>query len=112
MPAKRNVPIYSRRLRQAREAKGLSQRSLGIEAGIDEFVASTRVNRYETGVHQPDHQTLTHLAQVLDLPTAYFYAEDDRLAALIAEFHQIHLTSSRLIKGGKGGKGSKGDKGD
>lgn len=85
MPAKRDIPVYSRRLREAREAKGLSQRSLGIEAGIDEFVASTRINRYETGVHQPDYQTLRLLAEVLDLPTAYFYAEDDQLAELIAE---------------------------
>lgn len=86
MPAKRNIPVYGRRLREAREAKGLSQKTLGIEAGIDEFVASTRVNRYEAGVHQPDYQTLTNLAEVLELPTAYFYAEDDRLARLIAEF--------------------------
>lgn len=86
MSAKRDIPVYSRRLREAREAKGLSQRSLGIEAGIDEFVASTRINRYETGVHQPDYQTLSLLAEVLGLPTAYFYAEDDQLAAMIAKF--------------------------
>jgi DNA-binding XRE family transcriptional regulator len=86
VPAKRNIPVYSRRLREAREAKGLSQKTLGIEAGIDEFVASTRVNRYEAGVHQPDYQTLTNLAEVLGLPTAYFYAEDDRLAQMIADF--------------------------
>lgn len=88
VPAKRDIPVYSRRLREAREAKGLSQRNLGIEAGIDEFVASTRVNRYETGVHQPDYQTLRHMAEALDLPTAYFYAEDDQLAKLIADFHK------------------------
>lgn len=64
----------------------MSQRSLGIEAGLDEFVASTRVNRYETGVHQPDLQTLKRLAKVLGLPVAYFYAEDDELARLIKEF--------------------------
>lgn len=80
------VPVYSRRLREAREAHDLSQRNLGIKAGLDEFVASTRVNRYETGVHQPDLQTLQRLAEVLDLPAAYFYAEDDDLAQLIADF--------------------------
>jgi transcriptional regulator with XRE-family HTH domain len=53
---------------------------------LDEFVASTRVNRYETGVHQPDLQTLQRLAAVLKLPAAYFYAEDDELAQLIADF--------------------------
>lgn len=80
------LPVYSRRLREAREAFGISQRALGIEAGLDEFVASTRVNRYETGVHQPDLLTLQRLAAILKLPVAYFYAEDDDLAQLIADF--------------------------
>jgi len=78
--------VYSRRLREAREAYGISQRALGIEAGLDEFVASTRVNRYETGVHQPDLQTLQHLAAILKLPVAYFYAEDDELEQMIRDF--------------------------
>lgn len=80
------LPVYSRRLREAREAHGISQRALGIEAGLDTAVASTRVNRYETGVHQPDLDTLSELAAVLGLPVAYFYAEDDDLAQLIAAF--------------------------
>jgi len=83
---KGSLPVYSRRLREAREAYGISQRALGIEAGLDEFVASTRVNRYETGVHQPDLQTLQRLAAILKLPVAYFYAEDDDLAQLIKDF--------------------------
>lgn len=86
LPEKRQLPVYSRRLREAREAYGISQRNLGIEAGLDDFVASTRVNRYETGVHQPDLQTLQRLADVLGLPVAYFYAEDDDLALLIRDF--------------------------
>lgn len=86
MAEKGLLPVYSRRLREAREALDISQRTLGIKAGLDEFVASTRVNRYETGVHQPDLQTLQRLAAVLKLPVAYFYAEDDELARLIADF--------------------------
>ena len=94
MPDRKQLPVYSRRLREAREAHGISQRNLGIEAGLDEFVASTRINRYETGVHQPDLQTLQRLAAVLDQPVAYFYAEDDELAAVIRKFHE-----SRTRKG-------------
>ena len=86
MTEKRQLPVYSRRLREAREVCGISQRNLGIDAGLDDFVASTRVNRYETGVHQPDLQTLQQLAKVLGLPLAYFYAEDDELARLIKDF--------------------------
>jgi len=83
---KRQLPVYSRRLREAREARGISQRNLGINAGLDEFVASTRVNRYETGVHQPSLQTMQKLAKALDMPVAYFYAEDDNLAQVISSF--------------------------
>jgi transcriptional regulator with XRE-family HTH domain len=83
---KKQLPVYSRRLREAREILGISQRNLGIEAGLDDFVASTRINRYEAGVHQPDLETLQRLAAVLGVPAAYFYAEDDELARLIREF--------------------------
>ncbi|MBB3344894.1 helix-turn-helix transcriptional regulator [Luteimonas sp. RC10] len=93
--AKEPLPVFSRRLREARTAVGLSQRTLGIEAGLDDFVASTRVNRYETGVHQPDLQTFRRMAEVLDLPVAYFYADDDALAGLIAEHHRRGRTSPR-----------------
>ncbi|WP_326492800.1 helix-turn-helix transcriptional regulator [Xanthomonas hortorum] len=78
--------MYSRRLREARQVYGLSQRNLGIKAGLDDFVASTRVNRYETGVHQPDLQTIQRLAIALDVPVAYFYAEEDDLAQMILEY--------------------------
>lgn len=88
MGEKRPLPVFSRRLRQAREGYGISQRSLGIKAGLDAFVASTRVNRYETGVHQPDLQTLQRLAAALEVPLAYFYAEEDELARLIMEYQQ------------------------
>lgn len=101
-----DLPVSSRRLREARQAAGLSQRNLGIEAGLDAFVASTRVNRYETGVHQPDLQTIARLAEVLHLPVAYFYAEDDRLAALILGFHRgdrkLKEKLSGLVEGDSG----------
>lgn len=76
---------------------GLSQRNLGIEAGLDPFVASTRVNRYETGLHQPDLQTLGRLAEVLNLPVAYFYAEDDHMAVLILRYYRADKTLKNRI---------------
>ena len=66
--------------------KNISQRNLGIMMGLDEFIASTRINRYEKGVHTPDYSTLKQIAKVLDVPPAYFYAEDDRLAKHILDF--------------------------
>ncbi len=86
MSEKKELPVYSVRLREARETYGISQRNLGIKAGLDDFVASTRINRYETGVHQPDLQILQRIADVFDVPVAYFFAEDDELAEMIKNF--------------------------
>lgn len=40
------INVFCKRLKEARLAVGLSQKKLGIAIGLDEFVASTRVNRY------------------------------------------------------------------
>ncbi|KTD14770.1 Helix-turn-helix domain protein [Legionella gratiana] len=75
-----------KRLKEARLASQLSQKELGIAAGIDRFSASPRINQYETGKHTPDFLTLKKLAEVLLLPTAFFYAEEDELAEIIKAF--------------------------
>lgn len=86
MSALSSKATFCARLRQAREYAGLSQKQLGIKAGLDEFVASARINRYETGIHEPDIHTANLLAAALNIPTAYLYAADNRLARMIAAF--------------------------
>ncbi|HBU6367530.1 helix-turn-helix domain-containing protein [Citrobacter freundii] len=81
--------IFCRRLKQARLASRLSQKRLGVAAGIDEFVASTRINRYEKGVHEPNTEIVQKLSEVLRVPLAYFYAEDDDLADLMLIFWSL-----------------------
>jgi len=75
--------VFARRLRAAREARGVSQKQLGILAGIDQFVASARINQYERGKHVPDVQTAQRLAAELSVPVSCFYEPDDDLAELI-----------------------------
>ncbi len=75
--------VFARRLRAAREARGVSQKQLGILAGIDQFVASARINQYERGKHVPDLQTAQRLATELNVPVSYLYEPDDDLAQLI-----------------------------
>ena len=81
--------IFCKRLKEARLAAGLSQKKLGIAAGIDEFVASTRINRYEKGVHEADIHTAQKLAQTLNIPLAYFYVENDQLATIVMNFDKL-----------------------
>ena len=75
----------AKRIKSARLTLGVSQKQLGILAGIDEFVASARINQYERGVHSPDSMTATRLADVLNVPVSYLYEADDDLAELITE---------------------------
>ena len=70
-------------------ALDISQRELGIRAGIDEFVASARINQYERAKHEPDFATAERLAGVLGVPTPYLYARDDDMAALLLRLAKV-----------------------
>lgn len=76
------------RLKEARKQTNLSQKSLGIQIGMDESSASPRMNQYEKGKHTPDISTLKLLADELGVPLNYFFCEDEsaaKLACLTAE---------------------------
>lgn len=85
---------FAKRLREAREAIGISQKQLGILAGIDQFVASARINQYERGKHIPDLLTAQRLAIELRVPVSFLYEPDDDLAALLRLVG--HLPKARL----------------
>lgn len=84
-----NKSPLCKRLKEARLAAGLSQKKLGIAAGIDEFSASARMNHYEIGRHTPDYTTLSRIAKILKLPVAYFYTDTDDLADLISAYSKL-----------------------
>lgn len=92
------LPIVARRLREARERKGLSQRALGIAAKIKEESASPRINQYEQGRHAPDFLTLTNLASVLAVPLPYFYTEDEQLAKLLLLLHDLPRSEWEMVR--------------
>jgi transcriptional regulator with XRE-family HTH domain len=93
------VSIVAKRLKEARLLAGISQKQLGIKAGIDEFSASARVNQYERGKHMPDLQTLTHLAAVMRVPVPYFYCQDAELAEAIVKFSALGKAQRKRLLG-------------
>ena len=93
------ISIVAKHLKEARLRAGLSQKQLGIKAGIDEFSASARINQYERGKHTPDLQTLARLAAVMRVPTPYFYCEDDELAGFILKFAALGKAQKRRLLG-------------
>ena len=78
--------VVAKRLREARLRSTLSQKKLGVLAGIDEFSASARINQYERSKHTPDLSTIERIAKVLKIPSAYFYSVEDDLAKWILVF--------------------------
>jgi transcriptional regulator with XRE-family HTH domain len=92
-----SVSPIGKRLKEARNRLGLSQKDLGIKAGIDEFSASPRINQYETGKHEPNYYNVARLAKVLNLPPAYFYAQDQQIADLIALFGQLTKAQKKAL---------------
>src|SRR6516165_6945744 len=91
------LSVVARRLRQARLRAGLSQRQLGIKAGIDPFAASARINQYERGKHTPDIGTAARLARVLAVPAPFLYAQDNALASWILAFDEVRPSLRRSI---------------
>ena len=91
------MSVVAKRLRQARLRADISQRQLGIRAGIDPFAASARINQYERGKHMPDIWTAARLARVLAVPAPFLYAEDNVLAAWILAFDSVAPSLRRSI---------------
>ncbi|MDX5408505.1 MAG: helix-turn-helix domain-containing protein [Chromatiaceae bacterium] len=85
MSSQKSLPL-PKRLKAARLAAKMTQEQLGIAAGLDEHVASARMSQYENAIHTPDYHFVRKLASILQIPTAYFYCEEEKLAELILSF--------------------------
>ena len=92
-----NSKIFSTRLAQARERAGLSQKQLGILAGMDPSVASPRINQYERGRHEPQLKTAKQLADVLGIPPAFLYTEDALLAELLLQWNSLSIRQKKDV---------------
>jgi transcriptional regulator with XRE-family HTH domain len=90
-------PPLPKRLKEARVRLGISQKTLGILAGIDEFSASARMNQYEKGKHSPDYAMAKRLAAVLKVPCSYLYEEDDDIAAMLVLYYNLDESDRKQI---------------
>jgi len=58
--------------------------------GVDDSnTTAPRISRYERGMHKPDLETIEKLAELLDLPAAYFLAAWDVVAEAILLLSQL-----------------------
>lgn len=96
--AKHPQSLFGFRLRVARERANLPQDRLGVLIGLDEGCSSARISRYETGIHQPPFEVAGKLGEVLGVPTAYFYTDDDQIAEMLLDLAGFTETELESIK--------------
>ncbi|MCH8493686.1 MAG: helix-turn-helix domain-containing protein [Idiomarina sp.] len=88
---------FPQRLRHARLAVKLSQRELGIKIGLDASSASSRMNHYEKGRHVPDYSLACKIANVLKVPVAYFYCDQETDALRLLKLAKLDQNGLTLI---------------
>ena len=86
---------FGKRLKHARLKAGVSQKRLGIMAGIEESNASAVMNQYERDTHIPKFATVRNIARQLKVPTAYFYADEDELAELLLIYGTLNTKNRK-----------------
>lgn len=71
--------------------RGLSQRALGalVDKERDKNRGAARVNRYEQQVNLADIEKAAELAEALNVPLAYLFADSDELAELILSYSAL-----------------------
>jgi len=92
-----NNSCIAKRLKEARLVFGISQRRLGILAGIDEVSASARINQYERDTHAPNFSILQRIAKVLGCPAAFFTSEDNLMAEIIYLVGKLPETGKQAV---------------
>ncbi len=87
----------AKRLKEARLRNGISQEQLGVLSGIDEMSASARMNQYERAVHAPSVAMVKRFASALNVPSEFFYAEDDVIATILLRLHRLTATQRTMV---------------
>ena len=86
--------IFAKKLRKARELKGLSQRELGLLTGLSD----KSISAYEQGRVMPPLDILPKLAKQLDQPLSYFLNEDTPVDNLIIQLEKLETTLREVKK--------------
>jgi transcriptional regulator with XRE-family HTH domain len=85
------------RIRQAREARGLTQEQLAERIARDQ----RSVSEYESGKRRIYAHDLPNIARALNVPVMYFFddalTEADLDATLLEEYHRLDEAGRKLV---------------
>lgn len=75
--------MVPKRLKEAREAAGLSQEKLAQLVDIETVNSRSRISNYESGRFTPPFEFILNVSRLLNYPSGYFYTIDDDFASFI-----------------------------
>jgi transcriptional regulator with XRE-family HTH domain len=78
--------LVGKRIKEARQAKGMTLAALGAAVGFEPFTAATRILHYEKGRHMPKLEAAEAIAAQLGVPAASLFCRDDLLSDWIRAF--------------------------
>jgi len=97
----RTTSLFRRRLRAARELRGLSQAELAERAGL----LPSAVSHYETGSRRPSFTNLRRLAESMEVTTDYLVGSTKRpnsaepsTEPLLRDFERLSLADRKLAR--------------
>lgn len=80
--------MVPKRLKEAREASGLTQKQLAELVAIEGVNITSRMSNYEVGRFAPSFDVVVRIAQALNYPEYYFYVIDDDVAEQLLQYHR------------------------
>jgi len=84
--------IFSKRLREARDLRGLSQAQLAAKSGLP----PASVSHFESGPRKPSFDNLKALASALDVTTDYLLGRSDTPEASAETVGRLHRDLHKL----------------
>lgn len=92
MPDEQLTDIFNKRLREARDLRGLSQAQLAAKSGLP----AASVSHFESGPRKPSFDNLKALASALDVTTDYLLGRSDTPEASAETVGRLHRDLHKL----------------
>jgi transcriptional regulator with XRE-family HTH domain len=92
MPEEQEPDIFAKRLKEARELRGLNQVQLAARAGLP----APSVSHFESGPRKPSFDNLKALASALDVTTDYLLGRSDTPDASAETVGRLHRDLHKL----------------
>src|SRR5688572_1736627 len=81
------IAMLGERLRALRKQNSLTQQNMAVRLGT----AKSTISQYETGVNQPDHDTLVRLANLFQVSLDYLLGRSDNPGMAIQPCNAVYF---------------------